>query len=205
MTDSTITAAISAIRAGTGVVVVDDENRENEGDVIFAAATVTEAQVAFMTSECRGLICAAMASELVEKLGFRLMAPDSEDPFRTAFTVSVDARDGVTTGISAAERAHTARLLADPASTPRSFVSPGHLFPLRADPGGVRSRRGHTEAAVDLTALAGLPQVGVICEIAGVDGRMLRGAELDTFADTHGMPIISIGDLVGDLGSPASP
>jgi len=205
MTDSTITAAISAIRAGTGVVVVDDENRENEGDVIFAAATVTEAQVAFMMSECRGLICAAMANELVEKLGLRMMAPDNEDPLRTAFTISVDARDGVTTGISATDRARTARLLADPDSTLRDFVSPGHLFPLRADPGGVRSRRGHTEAAVDLATLAGLPQVGVICEIAGADGRMLRGAELNTFAKTHNMPIISIGDLVGDLESPVYP
>ncbi len=205
MTDGTVTAAISAIREGTGVLVVDDENRENEGDVIFAAATVTEAQVAFMMSECRGLICAAMASELVEKLGLRLMVLDNEDPLRTAFTISVDARDGVSTGISAADRARTARLLADPASTLRDFVSPGHLFPLRADPGGVRSRRGHTEAAVDLTALAGLPRVGVICEIAGSDGRMLRGPELRTFATTHGMPILSIGDLVGDPRIPRTP
>jgi 3,4-dihydroxy-2-butanone 4-phosphate synthase len=195
---STVADAVAAIRTGTGVVV-DDASRENEGDVIFAAAMLTEAQVAFLMRECRGLICAAMASQLVDALGLHPMVPNNEDPLRTAFTVSVDAREGVTTGISAADRTLTARLLADPASTPRDFVSPGHLFPLRAAPGGVRSRRGHTEAAVDLAALAGVPEVGVICEIAGADGRMLRGAELETFAALHGLPFISIGMLADAL------
>lgn len=190
-----VARAVDAIRAGRGVVVVDDEHRENEGDVVLAAATVTEAQVAFLMSECRGLVCAAMAGGELDRLGIPLMVRDNADPYRTAFTVSVDARDGVTTGISAADRARTARLLADPRSTPGDFVAPGHLFPLRAHPGGVLARRGHTEAAVDLTVRAGLPPVGLICEIAGSDGRMLRGPHLAAFARAHGMPLVTISQL----------
>ncbi len=193
---TTVEAAVEAIRAGKGVVVVDDEHRENEGDVIFAAATVTEQQVAFLMSECRGLVCAAMGGDALDRLAIPLMVRDNADPFRTAFTVSVDARDGVSTGISAADRARTARLLADPGSTAADFVAPGHLFPLRAHPGGVLARRGHTEAAVDLAVRAGLPPVGLICEVAGADGRMLRGPDLAVFAATHGMPLVSISQLV---------
>ncbi len=197
----TVEAAVAAIRAGRGVVVVDDEHRENEGDVVLAAATVTEEQVAFLMSECRGLVCAAMAGEDLDRLGIPLMVRDNADPFRTAFTVSVDAREGVTTGISAADRARTARLLADPATTPDDLVAPGHLFPLRAHPGGVLARRGHTEAAVDLTVRAGRPPVGLICEVAGADGRMLRGADLAAFAAAHGMPLVSISQLVAAAGA----
>lgn len=195
MTARAVADAVAAIRAGRGVVVVDDEHRENEGDVVFAAATVTEAQVAFLMSECRGLVCAAMAGETLDRLGIPLMVRDNADPYRTAFTVSVDARDGITTGISAADRARTARLLADPGSTPEDFVAPGHLFPLRAHPGGVLARRGHTEAAVGLAVAAGLPPVALICEVAGADGRMLRGPELAAFAAEHGMPLVSILEL----------
>ncbi len=196
-----VEAAVAAIRAGRGVVVVDDEQRETEGDVVLAAATVTEEQVAFLMSECRGLVCAAMAGEDLDRLGIPLMVRDNADPFRTAFTVSVDAREGVTTGISAADRARTARLLADPATTPDDLVAPGHLFPLRAHPGGVLARRGHTEAAVDLAVRAGRPPVGLICEVAGADGRMLRGADLAAFAAAHGMPLVSISQLVAAAGA----
>jgi 3,4-dihydroxy 2-butanone 4-phosphate synthase/GTP cyclohydrolase II len=188
--------AVAALRSGRGVVVMDDASRENEGDVVFAAATLTEEQVAFCMDQCRGLICVAASGSILDRLELGPMVPDNADAYRTAFTVSVDARHGVTTGISATDRALTARLLADPGSRPDDFVAPGHLFPLRAVEGGVRVRRGHTEAAVDLVVRAGLPAAGVICEIAGADGRMLRGPELAGFARTHGMPLLSIADLV---------
>ena len=188
--------AVAAIRSGHGVVVVDDASREDEGDVVFPAATLTEAQVAFLMDQCRGLICVAASGSILDRLGLGPMVPDNADAYRTAFTVSVDARHGITTGISAADRALTARLLADPASGPGDFVAPGHLFPLRAVDGGVRVRRGHTEAAVDLMLRADHEPAGVICEIAGPDGRMLRGSELVEFAERHGMPLVSIAELV---------
>jgi 3,4-dihydroxy 2-butanone 4-phosphate synthase/GTP cyclohydrolase II len=193
--------AVVALRAGEGVVVVDDVHRENEGDVVFAGATITPAQVAFLMNDCRGLVCAAMSGEYLDRLRLPLMVTENADPYRTAFTVSVDAREGVTTGISAADRAHTARLLADPGTTATDLVTPGHLFPLRADPGGVRRRRGHTEAAVELTTLAGLPPVGIICEIAAADGTMLRGAGLTAFAAHHAMPVLSIGELADGVAA----
>jgi 3,4-dihydroxy 2-butanone 4-phosphate synthase/GTP cyclohydrolase II len=197
---STLTlAAVAAIRSGRGVVVVDDEDRENEGDVIFAASTVTEQQIAFMMAECRGLICAAMTGQDLDRLGLTLMVANNQDPNRTAFTVSVDARLGTSTGISAADRARTARLLADPGSTADDFFTPGHLFPLRAEAGGARLRQGHTEAAVELTTLAGLAPVGIICEIAGKDGRMLNGADVHAFAARHRLPMLSIAELVRAL------
>jgi len=192
-------AVVAAIRSGRGVVVVDHEDRENEGDVIFAAATVSEPQIAFMMAECRGLICAAMTGRDLDRLGLHLMVANNTDPLRTAFTVSVDARSGVTTGISAADRARTARRLADPASTADDFFTPGHLFPLRADPGGVRVRQGHTEAAIELMTLAGLAPAGIICEIAGKDGRMLKGPDLDAFAERHGLLMLSIVELIRAL------
>jgi len=194
-----VAAAVGAIREGRGVVVTDHEDRENEGDVVFAADAISPAQVAFMMRECGGLICVALAPADVDRLGLPLMVPDNRDPYRTAFTVSVDARDGITTGISAADRALTARLLADPATTLGSLTAPGHLFPLRAHPGGVRARPGHTEAAVDLARAAGRRPAGVICEIAGPDGEMLRGRALSEFAVLHGMPEVSIQDLIAHL------
>lgn len=193
--------AVAALADGRGVVVVDDEGRENEGDVIFAASTITTAQVAFLMDRCRGLICVATTGEVLDRLGLPLMVRQNADPFRTAFTVSVDARVGVTTGISAADRALTARLLADPATAPDDLVTPGHLFPLRADSGGVQVRRGHTEAAVDLCRLAGLPEAGVICEVAGPDGEMLRLPALERFAAEHDMPVLSVSDLAEHLAA----
>jgi len=188
-------AAVSALRAGRGVVVVDDDDREDEGDVVFAAATVTEAQVAFLMTHCRGLICVAMSGEVLDRLALPLMVAHNTEAHRTAFTVSVDAREGISTGISAADRARTARLLADPGTRPQDLVRPGHLFPLRAHPEGLRARRGHSEAAAVLAEMAGHGPAGVICEVAAVDGAMLRGDALRAFADEHDMPLLSIEQL----------
>ncbi|MET8130894.1 bifunctional 3,4-dihydroxy-2-butanone-4-phosphate synthase/GTP cyclohydrolase II [Streptomyces sp. NPDC005251] len=190
--------AIADIAAGRPIVVVDDEDRENEGDLVVAAEMATPEIVAFMMSECRGLICAPMEGDELDRLRLPQMVDDNTESMKTAFTVSVDASaaHGVTTGISAADRAATLRLLADGASVADDFVRPGHIFPLRARPGGVLARNGHTEAAVDLARLAGLRPAGAIVEIAGEDGRMLRLPELIPFARKHGLTIISIEDLI---------
>jgi 3,4-dihydroxy 2-butanone 4-phosphate synthase/GTP cyclohydrolase II len=188
--------AIADIAAGKAVVVVDDEDRENEGDIIFAAAKATPRLMAFTIRHSSGVICVPMPAELLDRLEIPLMTPHNRDRMRTQFTISVDARDGVTTGISAADRAHTARVLADSATEPWEVTRPGHVFPLRYREGGVLSRRGHTEAAVDLARLAGLTPVGVLVEIVNDDGTMKRGAELREFADENGLAMISIDDLV---------
>ncbi|MEU9607877.1 bifunctional 3,4-dihydroxy-2-butanone-4-phosphate synthase/GTP cyclohydrolase II [Streptomyces sp. NPDC048057] len=190
--------AIHDIAAGRPVVVVDDEDRENEGDLVIAAEKATPEIVAFMMSECRGLICAPMESDELDRLDLPQMVERNTESMQTAFTVSVDAapRYGVTTGISAADRATTLQLLANGTAGPADFVRPGHVFPLRAKPGGVLTRNGHTEAAVDLARLAGLRPAGAIVEIAGEDGVMLRLPELIPFARKHGLTIISIEDLI---------
>lgn len=190
--------AIRDIAAGRPVVVVDDEDRENEGDLVIAAEMATPEIVAFMMSECRGLICAPMESDELERLELPQMVEDNTESMQTAFTVSVDASaaHGVTTGISAADRATTLRMLAGGTAGPGDFVRPGHIFPLRARSGGVLVRNGHTEAAVDLARLAGLRPAGAIVEIAGEDGAMLRLPELVPFARKHGLTIISIEDLI---------
>ncbi|MET7307141.1 bifunctional 3,4-dihydroxy-2-butanone-4-phosphate synthase/GTP cyclohydrolase II [Streptomyces sp. NPDC005134] len=190
--------AIRDIAAGRPVVVVDDEDRENEGDLVIAAEMATTEIVAFMMSECRGLICAPMENDELERLELPQMVTHNTESMRTAFTVSVDASaaHGVTTGISAADRATTLRMLAGGQAGPADFVRPGHIFPLRARSGGVLVRNGHTEAAVDLARLAGLRPAGAIVEIAGEDGVMLRLPELVPFARKHGLTIISIEDLI---------
>ncbi|PNE41331.1 bifunctional 3,4-dihydroxy-2-butanone-4-phosphate synthase/GTP cyclohydrolase II [Streptomyces noursei] len=190
--------AIADIAAGRPVVVVDDENRENEGDLIVAAEKATPEIVAFMMSECRGLICAPMEGTDLDRLDLPQMVERNTESMGTAFTVSVDATaaHGVSTGISAADRATTLRLLAAGGSAPGDFVRPGHIFPLRAKPGGVLVRSGHTEAGVDLARLAGLRPAAAIVEIAGEDGTMLRLPELVPFARKHGLTIISIEDLI---------
>ncbi|MFI9646814.1 bifunctional 3,4-dihydroxy-2-butanone-4-phosphate synthase/GTP cyclohydrolase II [Streptomyces sp. NPDC052040] len=190
--------AIADIAAGRPVVVVDDEDRENEGDLVIAAEKATPEIVAFMMSECRGLICAPMEGDELDRLELPQMVDHNTESMRTAFTVSVDASGahGVTTGISASDRAATLRLLAGGEAGPGDFVRPGHIFPLRARPGGVLVRNGHTEAAVDLARLAGLRPAGAIVEIAGEDGHMLRLPELVPFARKHGLTIISIEDLI---------
>ncbi|WP_393055481.1 bifunctional 3,4-dihydroxy-2-butanone-4-phosphate synthase/GTP cyclohydrolase II [Streptomyces sp. LN549] len=190
--------AIRDIAAGRPVVVVDDEDRENEGDLVIAAEKATPEIVAFMMSECRGLICAPMENDELERLELPQMVEHNTESMKTAFTVSVDASaaHGVSTGISAADRAATLRLLAGGTAGPGDFVRPGHIFPLRARTGGVLVRNGHTEAAVDLARLAGLRPAGAIVEIAGEDGVMLRLPQLVPFARKHGLTIISIEDLI---------
>ncbi|MFI1971975.1 bifunctional 3,4-dihydroxy-2-butanone-4-phosphate synthase/GTP cyclohydrolase II [Streptomyces cinnamoneus] len=190
--------AVADIAAGRPVVVVDDADRENEGDLVVAAEKITPEIVAFMMSECRGLICVPMEEADTDRLDLPQMVDHNTESMRTAFTVSVDASraHGTDTGISAADRAATIRLLADPAAVPADFVRPGHVFPLRARPGGVLVRNGHTEAGVDLARLAGLRPAAAIVEIAGEDGAMLRLPELVPFARKHGLSIISIEDLI---------
>ncbi|QIK76396.1 bifunctional 3,4-dihydroxy-2-butanone-4-phosphate synthase/GTP cyclohydrolase II [Nocardioides piscis] len=188
--------AIADIAAGKAVIVVDDEDRENEGDIIFAAARATPELMAFTIRHSSGVICVPMPAQMLDRLEIPLMTPHNKDKLRTAYTISVDARDGVSTGISAADRAHTARTLADSATEPWEITRPGHVFPLRYREGGVLVRRGHTEAAVDLAKLAGLTPAGVLVEVVNDDGTMKRGPELRAFADEHGLAMISIEDLV---------
>ena len=188
--------AIADIAAGKAVIVVDDEDRENEGDIIFAAAKATPELMAFTIRHSSGVICVPMPGDMLERLEIPLMTPHNKDRLRTAYTISVDARDGVSTGISAADRAHTARRLADSATEPWELTRPGHVFPLRYREGGVLVRRGHTEAAVDLARLAGLTPAGVLVEVVNDDGTMKRAPELREFADEHDLAMISIEDLV---------
>ncbi|MEA4951322.1 MAG: bifunctional 3,4-dihydroxy-2-butanone-4-phosphate synthase/GTP cyclohydrolase II [Aminivibrio sp.] len=193
---SSIEEAVEDIRNGKMVIVVDDDCRENEGDLIIAASLVTTDAVNFMVRHARGLVCVPLGREIVRRLRLEPMVREGTDKHGTAFLVTVDAREGCTTGISAEERAGTARALADPASGPEDFYRPGHMFPLAARQGGVLKRAGHTEAAVDLATLAGLPPAGVICEIMNEDGTMARLPDLVTFAGKNGLKIISIEDLI---------
>ncbi len=191
-----VSAGIAAISAGKPVVVVDDEDRENEGDLIAAASLATPELLAFMIRHTSGVICAPMVGEDLDRLSLPPMTHVNEDAKGTAYSVSVDARHGVSTGISAADRAHTVRVLADSATEPYEITRPGHVFPLRAVPGGVLRRAGHTEAAVDLARLAGLAPAGVIAELVLDDGSMMRAADCRAFADQHGLVMISIADLI---------
>jgi len=190
-----IERAIKDFAAGKAIVVVDDENRENEGDIIFAASKATPELMAFLVRYSSGLICAPVIGQILDRLAIPLMTPHNRDRLRTAYTVSIDARDGVTTGISAADRARTCRVLADSATEPFELVQPGHIVPLRAKPGGVLERPGHTEAAVDFARLAGLTPAGVIGEVMNDDGTLKRLPELREFADEHGLALVSIEDL----------
>ena len=188
--------AVADIAAGRAVVVVDDADRENEGDIIFAASKATPALLAFTIRHTSGVICVPMLGEDLDRLQLPLMTAQNNERMRTAFTVSVDARDGVTTGISAADRARTVRRLVDSATEHYELVRPGHVFPLRYMPGGVLRRPGHTEAAVDLARLAGLPPAGVLAEVVNDDGTMTRLPGLREFADEHGLALISIAQLI---------
>ena len=187
---------IKDIRAGRMVVVTDDEDRENEGDLVMAAEKITPAAVNFMAMHGRGLICAPITEERAEQLGLQRMVLENRESFRTDFTVSIDAAQGVTTGISAHDRARTIQLLVDPKTKPLDLVQPGHVFPLRAKSGGVLRRAGHTEASVDLARLAGLAPAGVLCEILNADGTMARLAELLKFRKKHKLRLCSIRDLI---------
>lgn len=192
---NTIEEAIEDIRQGKIVIVVDDEDRENEGDLLMAADRVTPEAINFMATYGRGLICMPVCGEKLDKLGINAMVANNTDNHETAFTVSVDAYD-TTTGISAFERAHTVKMILDPATKPAQLRRPGHIFPLRAVEGGVLRRTGHTEAAVDLAVLAGYTPAGVICEIMNDDGTMARVPDLMNFVEKHGLKIITIADLI---------
>lgn len=194
-----VPAAIDAIAAGHCVVVVDDEDRENEGDLIAAAQLATQETLAFMIRHTSGVICTPMVGADLDRLALPPMTAVNEDAKGTAYAVSVDARDGVSTGISAADRARTVRVLADSATEPWEITRPGHVFPLRAVPGGVLRRAGHTEAAVDLARIAGLNPAGVIAELVNDDGEMMRAPDCRVFADAHGLVMISIADLIDYL------
>jgi 3,4-dihydroxy 2-butanone 4-phosphate synthase / GTP cyclohydrolase II len=188
--------AVADIRAGRAVVVVDDASRENEGDIIFAASKATPELLAFTIRYARGLICVPMLGQDLDRLQVPPMTSDNQEHMGTAFTISVDARRGITTGISAADRARTIRTLADSATEPYEIVRPGHIFPLRYTEGGVLRRPGHTEAAVDLSRLAGLHPAGVVAEIVNDDGTMARLPQLRAFADEHGLALITIAQLI---------
>src|SRR3989440_7946723 len=193
---STIEEAIEDIRAGRMVIVCDAEDRENEGDLTLAAQFATPEAINFMAKEGRGLVCLALEPSRCDQLGLNLMAAKNESPFQTAFTVSVEAREGITTGISAHDRARTIQVAIDPSSRPRDLVQPGHIFPLKAKQGGVLERTGQTEAAVDLARLAGLNPSGVICEIMNDDGTMARVPDLVDYCGRHGLKMITVGDLI---------
>jgi 3,4-dihydroxy 2-butanone 4-phosphate synthase/GTP cyclohydrolase II len=184
------------LRLGKMIIVVDDEGRENEGDLIAAAEHVTPAMVNFMVTHGRGLVCAALTADRCDELELNQMTRRNTAPLSTAFTVSVEARHGTTTGISAADRARTIQVLSDPKCGPDDLVQPGHVFPLRAMRGGVLRRTGHTEAAIDFARMAGCRPAGVLCEIMNADGSMARLPDLEAFAETHDLPIVSVADLV---------
>lgn len=191
-----VETAIQAIAAGGVIIVTDDEGRENEGDLVMAAEKATPELVNMMIRHARGLICVPMAEPQLKRLGINPMVQQNREALRTAFTVSVDAAEGITTGISAFDRARTIQLLADPATLPEALVQPGHVFPLCSRAGGVLERAGHTEAAVDFTALAGLKPAAVICEILSEDGKMARLPELIAFKQQHKLPLVSIAALI---------
>jgi 3,4-dihydroxy 2-butanone 4-phosphate synthase/GTP cyclohydrolase II len=193
---STIEEAIEEIRRGRMIVVCDGEDRENEGDLVMAAHFATPEGVNFMAKEARGLICLALTSERCDQLGLKVMAAKNEAPLQTAFTVTIEAATGVSTGISAHDRAHTIQVAIDPSSGPADIVVPGHMFPLRAKDGGVLERTGHTEASVDLARLAGLTPAGVICEVMNDDGTMARVPDLIPYCEKHGLKMVTVADLI---------
>lgn len=191
-----VEAGIAAIAAGKFVILVDDEDRENEGDLVMAAEMVTPEAINFMATEARGLICLAMSGELMDRLQIPMMVVSNQSPYQTAFAVSIEARTGVTTGISAADRARTVQVAVADDTQPEDLVMPGHIFPLRAREGGVLVRTGQTEGSVDLSKLSKLKPAAVICEIMNADGTMSRMGDLEEFAERHGLVILSVADLI---------
>ncbi|MCB2102590.1 MAG: 3,4-dihydroxy-2-butanone-4-phosphate synthase [Rhodobacterales bacterium] len=188
--------AVAALRAGGGILVVDDADRENEGDIIFAVDTLTEKQMALLIRECTGIVCLCLPDATLRRLELPQMVDDNTCTNGTAFTVSIEAKRGVTTGVSAADRVTTVKTAAAPGARPEDLARPGHVFPLRAQPGGVLTRRGHTEATIDLVTLAGHGPAGVLCELMNADGTMARLPQIIAFGRVHGMPVVSIEDLV---------
>ncbi len=196
MAISSIEEVLQDVREGKMIIIVDDEDRENEGDVMIASEKVTPEAITFMARYACGLICLSLTEERVKQLDLPLMVQDNTSPYNTAFTVSIEAKEGITTGISAFDRARTVQVAADPNSTGDDITRPGHIFPLAARDGGVLVRVGHTEASVDLARLAGLIPSGVICEVMNEDGTMARLPDLEVFAEKHGMKIVTIADLI---------
>ncbi|MBK3733070.1 3,4-dihydroxy-2-butanone 4-phosphate synthase [Azospirillum brasilense] len=194
-----VTRAVEAIRQGGGVVVVDDEDRENEGDVIYAAETITAEQMALLIREGSGIVCLILTDADARRLDLPPMVGSNTARFGTAFTVSIEAREGVSTGVSAADRVTTIRTAIADGCRPEDLARPGHVFPIRAHAGGLAARRGHTEATIELTTLAGRRPAGVLCEVMNPDGTMARLPELVAFAERQGMPVVTIEDLVGAM------
>jgi 3,4-dihydroxy 2-butanone 4-phosphate synthase len=188
--------ALDAIRHGRAVILLDDDDRENEGDLIVAAERLTVPMMATMIRECSGIVCLCLPDEQLQRLALPPMVANNGSRYGTAFTVSIEARDGVTTGVSAADRVTTIRAAVARDAQAGDLVSPGHVFPLRAAPGGVLERRGHTEGAVELARLAGLQPAAVLCELMNEDGSMMRGDALVTFSRKHGFPMLTIAELV---------
>ena len=188
--------ALDAIRHGRAVILLDDDDREDEGDLIVAAERLTVPMMATMIRECSGIVCLCLPDEQLQKLALPPMVARNESRYGTAFTVSIEAREGVTTGVSAADRVATIRAAIFDGARPDDLVSPGHVFPLRAAPGGVLARRGHTEGAVELARLAGLQPAAVLCELMNEDGSMMRGDALVAFSRVHGFPLLTIAELV---------
>ena len=190
-----VAGALQALRSGHGVCVVDDENRENEGDLIYSAESLTPEQMALLIRECSGIVCLCLASEHCVRLGLPMMVEHNTNRQGTAFTVSIEAAEGVTTGVSAADRVATIKAAVAADARPEDLLRPGHVFPLAARPGGVLERRGHTEATVDLMRLAGLQPCGVLCELTRADGAMMRLPEVAAFAHEHDMIVLSVEDI----------
>ncbi|WP_426358188.1 3,4-dihydroxy-2-butanone-4-phosphate synthase [Pseudocolwellia sp. HL-MZ19] len=191
-----VESAIHAIQSGKGVLLVDDEDRENEGDLIFSTQHITQQQMAMLIRECSGIICLVLEDDDVQRLKLPQMVPVNTSRNKTAYTVTIEAKEGVTTGVSAADRLHTVQTAANPNSTSDDLNTPGHVFPLLAAPGGVLERRGHTEGTIDLIKLAGLHSKGVLCELTNQDGTMARLPEICKFAVAHEMIVLSIEDIV---------
>lgn len=188
--------AVQALQQGRAVVLQDDEDRENEADLVIAADRLTRASMAMLIRECSGIVCLCLPDEVLQRLGLPPMVSDNRSRHGTAFTVSIEAREGVSTGVSAADRVTTIRAAIADGGQPADLVSPGHVFPLRAAPGGVLARRGHTEGAVDLVRLAGLKPAAVLCELMNPDGTMARGSDVERFARLHDFPLLTIAELV---------
>lgn len=191
-----IHAALDALRRGLPVIVADDHDRENEADLILAADALTVPEMARMIRDCSGIVCLCLTPEHAARLELPPMVPNNGSRYSTAFTVSIEAVEGVTTGVSAADRTTTIRAAIHPQAVPANLARPGHVYPLIARAGGVRERRGHTESAVELARLAGFSPAGVLCELMNPDGSMMRGAELDAYAERHGLPQLTVAELV---------
>ncbi|WP_063344255.1 3,4-dihydroxy-2-butanone-4-phosphate synthase [Vibrio jasicida] len=188
--------ALIALKEGRGVLLLDDEDRENEGDIIYSVEHLTNEQMALMIRECSGIVCLCLTDAQADKLELPPMVVNNNSANQTAFTVSIEAKQGVTTGVSAADRVTTIKTAANPNAKPDDLARPGHVFPLRARPGGVMTRRGHTEGTIDLMQMAGLQPAGVLCEVTNPDGTMAKAPEIVAFGRLHNMPVLTIEDMV---------